>query len=226
MTARTPAHPRGVIIDFDGVVAQSTDIKYALLLASARAVGMTDLDPLIAALDSELSGADRARVGRWVGEQLQDPGAADGFVDHFTAQFAPRSAAIEATAGFVPFIEALQRNDIRACLVSLAPVAEITSWLGAVLDPAVFAGIFGVEDGPKNVTTRLALDRMGVRAGSVVCIGDSTADLVAASDAGCRFVRLRSRLGDRGNWSGVDVPTAFTFTQLLTTHQSEFGGWR
>ena len=224
MTAYPVTRRLGVIVDFDGVVARSTGIKYDLLLESARSVGMTDVGPLVAALDSELNGADRARVGRWVADRLGRPVAAGSFVEHFTHAFAAQSKDIDAIAGFGEFVSAMRRSDIQVCVVSLAPATEITQWLGSVVDTTSFTGIFGIEHGHKQTTTRLALDRIGVVEEPVICIGDTPADLVAATGAGCRFIRMRSQVGDRCDWTGTDVPTASSFTDVLAILAAE-PGW-
>lgn len=212
----------GVIVDFDGVVARSTDIKYELLLESARHVGLADPDPLILALDSELNGADRGRVGHWVQERLARPGTAALFVQYFTAQFATRSHMVRPAAEFAAFLDAMRRNEVPICVVSLAPAHEITSWLQAVGDSADFAGIFGIECGPKRVTTSLAIDRLGLASTSVACIGDTPADQVAASQLGCRFIRMRSPMGERCAWDDPAVPTVASFADLPAVLESEF----
>ncbi len=214
------------MLDFDGVVAQSTNIKYTLLLDAARHVGMTDLGPLVTALDSELNGADRARVGRWVAEYLHSAAVAESFVDHFTREFAARSQAIDPITGFSEFVDSMRRNEIRVCIVSLAPTHEIRTWLSKVVEPDAFVGIFGIEQGPKPQTTRLALARIGTVDSPVICIGDTPADLAAATGAGCRFIRMRSPVGDRCDWTGKCVPTATSFTHLCTEFGPEFGSLR
>lgn len=223
MSSPVVASRYGVIVDFDGVVARSTGMKYKTLLDSARHVGLVNLDQLILALDAELNGADRARVGHWLQDQMQRPGIAESFVNTFTSQWSTRTETVKPTEGFIPFIEAIQRSDARVCVVSLAPAQEITTWLRTVMDPANFAGIFGIECGPKIVTTRLAIDRLRVVATSVMCIGDTPADFTAAAQFGCRFIRMHSAVGDRCDWSSYRVPTVTSFADLPSIFKAEFG---
>jgi phosphoglycolate phosphatase-like HAD superfamily hydrolase len=138
-------------------------------------------------------------------------------------QFADRSGAVRASPGFAEFVTYLRRNGIRVCVVSLAPINEITSWLRATIDPAAIAGIYGIESGPKSLTTKLAIAQLGVAPTSVICIGDTPADLAAAAQFGCRFIRMHSAVGDRCEWPVPAVPTVAALTDVPAILKSEFG---
>ncbi len=222
MSTPVAARRFGVIVDFDGVVARSTDIKYELLLESARHVGFVNLDQLILALLADLNGADRTRVGHWVQDQLQRPGVVESFVNAFTSRFSTHLETVTPVAGFVPFIEEMLHSDVRVCVVSLAPAQEINAWLRPVMDPANFAGIFGIDDGPKMQATRLAIARLGVDAKSVISIGDTPADLAVAAQFGCHFIRMHSAVGDRCDWYRARVPTVTSFADVPSTVKAEF----
>jgi phosphoglycolate phosphatase-like HAD superfamily hydrolase len=207
--------PAAIILDFDGVMAQTSEMKLELLLTVARECQVSCLSELADALTGCLAGSDRFSVGAWIAERDESV-TMTHFASRYTRAVAGRMPTAEIGGGLSEFMLRSTQEGVPVAVVSLAPADEIRSWLSEVgIDQRLFVSIRGVESGDKLTNTRTAVSELGVVPSQVISIGDSPADFNVASLLGLDFIRIRSAAGDRFDWQCQPALAANSLADLI-----------
>ncbi|MAT60672.1 MAG: hypothetical protein CMH41_03285 [Micrococcales bacterium] len=207
--------PAAVILDFDGVMAQTSRMKLELLMTVARECGVSGLVELAEALTGSLAGMDRFSVGAWIAER-DDLVTQDHFASHYSNALADRMLSAEMCDGLDEFVVGLVQRGVPVAVVSLAPADEIRSWLRAVgIDEHLFISIRGLESGDKLTNTRSVVSELEFAPSRIVSVGDSPTDGDVAAVVGLAFIRVRSATGDLFRWEREPSLTVNSLADLI-----------
>ncbi len=188
-----PFAAEAVLFDLDGVLADSFDVWLAVLAECRARRGLRPLEAgdvraiwgqgIVADCETLFPGTDPRHLAREY---------ADGFARHIER--------VRAMPGARETVAALAARGVPLALVTNSPRAMARRVLQALaLDPAfevVAAGDEVPRGKPDPALVRLALERLGVAPAAGVMVGDTPADLEAASRAGVPAVGFRLDGGD------------------------------
>jgi phosphoglycolate phosphatase-like HAD superfamily hydrolase len=204
-----PDRPLQLVLDMDGVLFDSDEIKAVNLVASLVQV----LDPAVL---GEVDRWNRTQRGvprrdkfeyiaaRWLSSPPQ------AAVDALEQAYSLRLRAALARATALPGAEMLRACPAGLHLCSSAPIDEI----GRLLDAQGLADVFeSVEGDPPGKRIALALIVERHPRDLVVMIGDGDADLDAASATGAAFIGVDRGVGA---FAGRDVVVVESLAQALT----------
>ncbi len=189
MNERDRAHPiRAIVFDFDGVIAESVDIKTDAF--RALFADRPDHVEEIVALHLDNMGVSRyekfATIYRDLLHQTLDEHEVARLDRRFSELVVERVVACPLVEGALPFLEFASARF--ACFVASAtPDREIRE----IVERRGLAHYFrGVSGSPttKAEFVHSVLDQHGLAPDTVVFVGDARSDLVAAADSGVHFI--------------------------------------
>lgn len=191
-----PAPPfavRAVLFDLDGVLADSFDVWLAVLAECRERRGLPALSPdEVRAIWGQGLLADCETI--FPGTRPEDLAReyAEGFARHIDR--------VRPVPGAPKVVAALRERGLRLALVTNSPRAMAERVLGTLELAPAFDAIAAGDEVPRGkpdpAIVRLALERLGVAPDAAVMVGDTTADLEAASGAGVAAIGFRIDGGD------------------------------
>ena len=194
--------PRAVLLDFDGVIADTENLHVASWERTLAAIGFeVTTEQCIRAAEVD----DRAFLTELLAARGIEGGDVDGWVGRKQALAeALLSECPRLYPGVAELVHALQ-GLARLAVVSSARRAEIAIVLEAGGIADAFEAIVGKEDvsafKPDPEPYRIALDRLGLRPEQALAIEDSPTGLDAVRAAGVRCLVVGHRR-PRGDWIG------------------------
>jgi len=188
-------HPWAIILDFDGVLAESNEAK-------TRAFeDLFALYPLYrdAMMDYHLDNYSRPRMNKfehYVYELMGQPGNVE-LVRTMARQFSEfvvrRVVACPDVPGMREFLTQFSRQ-VPLYISSVTPQKELRKIVRARGIDSFFVEIFGDPPCPKPEAIRAVLTREKLSPSEVIFVGDSASDYRAAREAGLEFVGRDSGL--------------------------------
>ena len=197
--------PRALLLDFDGVIADTENVHVAAWQRTFGALGWEESDETCSRA-AEVD--DRAFLADVFARRKVDGGDVDGWVKR--KQELTAALLADAPRVFPGVADLVRRLDGRAALAVVS-----TSWranIEAVLNAAGLREAFNVVVGKEDVKApkpdpepyKLALRALKVPAGEAVAVEDSAAGVASARGAGVRVVAVGHRRA-AGDWSaGAD----------------------
>jgi len=178
--------PRAVLWDLDGVLVDSYEVWFALLGASARALGGREVTR--AAFEAGWGQGIAADVERWF------PGRSIAELEaHYDAHFMDHATHLRVDPDARDVVDALRRRGLAQALITNTPAPLAR----AILDharlelDAVVGGTDVANAKPAPDIVLEACRRLGVPAADALVVGDSRFDRDAARAASVRFVGVR-----------------------------------
>ena len=183
--------PLAVLLDFDGVLADTANLHVAAWQRTFRVMGWNEPDDSCARA-AEID--DRAFVAEVFARRKIDAGDIEGWAQRkqdLTAQLLTEGDRVVAgVAGLVR----TWRGRTRFAVVSTAWRANIVAVLARAGLLDAFEFLIAKEDvdatKPNPACYHLALDRLGLAAADVVAVEDSASGIAAATGAGLRVVAV------------------------------------
>jgi phosphoglycolate phosphatase-like HAD superfamily hydrolase len=191
---------RAVILDFDGVVLESADIKTR---AFERLFGG---DERAVAYHLENAGISRYEKFRHITTQIQGREYTEQDEQRLGDEFAHLVLDEVMRCPFVPGArELLERRtgEVPLYVASGTPQDELRGIVEQRGIASLFAGVFGSPD-TKDVIARRVLEEIGVPPAEALFVGDAMTDLQAARDTGIPFAG-RVPAGEPDPFGGHDV---------------------
>jgi phosphoglycolate phosphatase/AHBA synthesis associated protein len=182
-----PVATRAVLWDLDGVLVDSYEVWFALLGASARALGGREVTR--AAFEAGWGQGISADVERWFPERTIPELEA-----HYHAHFMDHVAHLRVDPDAGGVVGELRRRGLAQALITNtpAPLAHaILAHAGLELD-AVVGGTDVPHAKPAPDIVLEACRRLGVAPANALVVGDSRFDRDAARAANVHFVGLRT----------------------------------
>ena len=186
-----PADPRirVIILDFDGVVIESNDVKVQVFHEifdrfPEHAAGMRSF------LAENISAPRHAVFQHLAHERLgrrDDPRVVEELVGDFSRRTMDRLARCELVPGAIEFLERFH-SLVPLYLASVTPAADLERTVAAHGITRFFAGLYGCPPWTKPGAVRAILERESVAPEAAVLIGDSPGDLHAARETGVGFI--------------------------------------
>ncbi|KRT68802.1 MAG: haloacid dehalogenase domain-containing protein hydrolase [candidate division NC10 bacterium CSP1-5] len=187
---------RAVVLDFDGVIVESLDVKaeaFAILFAEHR-----EHVEAIVRLHRENGGMSRYEKFRIIYrdylQQPLDPATMAALDLRFSSLVRDRVIAAPFVPGAAEFIRTMAGR-LPLYVVSGTPQEEIRAIMRARGLDALFRGVYGSPTAKGEWLTQIAA-REGGDPSRIIFIGDGRADLEGARQAGMRFIG-RVPPGDR-----------------------------
>jgi HAD superfamily hydrolase (TIGR01509 family) len=183
----------GLILDLDGVVADTEPLSLAAVADTYAAVGVRlDEDELRRLVGIEFRRLEPLLRARY--EVSADP--VELRRDYDRRYRARLLAGIEPTPGVVDLVEIARSSGVRVGIASASPLDQVLLTLDAAglrqrID-VVAAGSEVERTKPAPDVYVLALDRLAVDAGAAVAIEDSAPGIAAARAAGLACIGLRT----------------------------------
>jgi len=201
-----PAPPfaaEAVLFDLDGVIADSFDVWLAVLADGRRKRGLPVLSAAeVRAIWGQGLLADCETI--FPGTRPQD------LAREYEEGFARHVARIRPVPGAPEVVGALRDRGFRLALVTNSPRAMTRRVLEALALDSAFERIAAGDEVPRGkpdpALVRLALERLRVRPAAAVMVGDTPADLEAASRAGVASIGYRLDGGDARIESLAELP--------------------
>ena len=197
--------PRALLLDFDGVIADTENIHIAAWQRTFARLGWELSDE---ACTRAVEIDDRDFLSEVFAQKKITEGDVEGWV---RAKQTLTRAMLADSPRVYPGVAALVRaagSRARLAVVSTTWRENVETVVAAAGLAAAFATIVAKEDvqdpKPAPECYRLALERLGVPAGAAVALEDSPTGLAAARAAGIRVVAVGHRRPP-GEWSG-DAP--------------------
>ena len=193
---------RAVLFDFDGVIADTTNVHVAAWQRTFGVMGWTETDE-VCARSAEMD--DRAFVEEVFARRRIVDGDVDGWVAR-KQELALRllNDSPRLYPGVASLVEKL-RGRVRLGVVTTTWRANVEAVLRASGLRDAFEFLVAKEDvkatKPDPEGYRLAVSKLGLPAGEVVALEDSSTGLGAARGAGVRVLAVGHRRGD-GEWAG------------------------
>ena len=173
---------RCVVLDFDGTLVLSNDIKREGFFAVVSAV--PNGRSRMAAILSNPPGDRYAIFGRFAAEIGVSP---SGFIDSYCSWCEERIMQCSERHGAERLIQALRAESIKVHVNSATPVVQLRSIVARRFGKNFFDGVHGGHgEKVRNLEIILALE--AIRPDELVMIGDGKDDLDAASSSGCHFI--------------------------------------
>lgn len=181
--------PRAVVLDFDGVVLQSVDLKtnaYRALFTNEAPEAVRRI------LEYHLAngGISRFEKFRWAHREVLkrplSPERERELGDSFNALVEEAVVAAEWVPGAREFIEEM-RGVLPVFVASGTPEDELRRIVDRRGMSGLFAGVFGSPPKKPEILRRIARSA-GAQPAELVMVGDSLNDFDAADAAGTRFV--------------------------------------
>lgn len=184
-----------IILDFDGVIIESNEIKteafrqvfsrfpehaeamMAFHHANAWASRFMKIDHLL----SEY-------LGRADDQHLRDQLAAE-----FSERVAEQLVTVPFVPGAVSFLNEFS-DRVPLYLASVTPQADLDATVLSRDLGRFFRGVYGYPPWTKAAAVRDVLRREGCEPGSALLIGDAPGDMQAATECGVHFVARQSRI--------------------------------
>jgi phosphoglycolate phosphatase-like HAD superfamily hydrolase len=195
---------RAVALDFDGVLAESVEVKTAAFAAMYRGEG-AEVEQAVVDYHRAHTGMSRMGKFRYFEEMLLGRRLTKDGMEALCLRFrnlveeAVRKAP--AVAGAETALAELQRQGRRLFVISATPAEEIVAVVQSRGWSKVFDGVYGSPT-PKAEHLAGILERGGWRSWEAVFVGDARADWEAARSCGVHFVG-RCRPGDEATWAGI-----------------------
>jgi len=203
------------IFDFDGVITDTTERKFQAFLGAVDALAPRLHDPLDRALSTDLIGADRGRVAKWVAALAGPDFSEQLFLQKYAGCLALQEHLATATSGVVDFLSTITARAKWMGIVSAAPRVEILRVLAQLaINAEDFRAISGANEGSKRASLEAILAETQVNAADCVFFGDMPSDLKVAEELGVRFYRVESFLGKRCAWPAGNYLTIKDFMQV------------
>jgi phosphoglycolate phosphatase/AHBA synthesis associated protein len=181
----TGAAPEAVLFDLDGVLIDSYRVWFALLNATARDLGYSEISPTVFH-ECWGQGSRRDRDRFFPNHELEAVEAyyREHFLDHVTA--------LEIAPGVPELFGALRARGLGSAVITNTPRAlAVTLVRRAQASPdAVVGGDEVALAKPAPDMVWLACELLGVEAQRALVVGDSAHDREAARAAGARFAGL------------------------------------
>lgn len=181
-----------VFFDFDGVIAQSLEVKKTAFAALFAPLG-PKIQEAAVRFHVEHGGMPRHTKMRHCLEQLAGRPASDALVDKLVHRFAELVFEGVVDAPLLPHVEAtLQALCKAGCptfLVSGTPEEEMRQIAESKELAHYFQGIFGAPR-PKNRILRELLKQTGFRPAHCLFVGDALADMQAAQEHNLIFLGI------------------------------------
>jgi phosphoglycolate phosphatase-like HAD superfamily hydrolase len=190
-----PDQVHTIILDFDGVVVESNEIK----TAAFEAIFGQFPEHHAAMMDFHRDNvaASRATKFRYFATELLGLPATDPIVEELSGEFSSRVAQAIARCPLVPGAEEFLlefAGRIPLYLASVTPEPELREILRARQLEEYFIDIFGEPPVPKADAVRAVLAREHVSASNALLVGDSPGDLQVARSTGVQFIARDSGL--------------------------------
>lgn len=186
-----PAKPRirVIILDFDGVVIESNDVKVQVFHEifdrfPEHAAGMRSF--LAENISAPRHGVFEHLVHERLG-QRDDQHTLDELVSDFSTRTMDRLSRCELVPGAAEFLERFH-SLVPLYLASVTPAADLERTVAARGITRFFAGLYGCPPWTKPGAVRAILDREGIGPEAAVLIGDSPGDMRAARETGVGFI--------------------------------------
>lgn len=186
---------RAIILDFDGVVVESNEIKTAAFDAifsrfPGQHAAMMDFHRRNVAVS-------RAAKFRFLACELLGRSASDPIVEELSAEFSSRVSDAIARCPLVrgahEFLTEFA-GTVPLYLASVTPEPELREILRARRLDRYFVDVFGEPPTPKTAAVRAVLKRERLRARRALLVGDSPGDLEVARSTGVQFLGRDSGL--------------------------------
>lgn len=179
---------KAVAFDFDGVIAETTQLKSDLFLKMFE--GFPEF-ALILDYEKKHQSLPRRRKLEHILSTILNKGPAKD-IDFYIMKYAKDLEAFLPKAplikGFESFVESLQSDKIHLFIVSSGLKLEIEKYLGPSRTRA-FEQIFDAST-PKPLALRQIMSQCGLRSSELLFLGDSSSDYQAAHEAPCEFVAV------------------------------------
>lgn len=179
---------RAIVVDFDGVVLESLDIKTRAFVELFRDHPVHH--EAIARYHLENAGVSRFDKFRWIHEELLGAEFDEATSARLGAEFSEIVYREILACPFVEGAEAFLRDAARRYLLFVAsgtPEEELRDIVGRRGLDAFFMSVNGTPR-TKGVIVRDLMAEHGLEPDEVVFIGDALADLAGAREAGIAFV--------------------------------------
>ena len=205
--------PRAIILDFDGVVLESADIKtraFELLFADHP-----EHVPEIVALHLRLAGVSRYEKFRLIYRDILRRPLGDDELESLGERFSSIALGEILACPFVPgareFVVARSRDHL-LFIASGTPEQELREIVTQRGLAEHFTGVYGTPASKGEIALRI-LEEHGVDPSDAVFVGDATTDLDGAREAGVPFIG-RVPPGDASPFEGEGVPVVADLAEL------------
>jgi phosphoglycolate phosphatase len=186
---------RVVILDFDGVVIESNQVK-TLAFADVFARFPEHAEAMMAFHHANVSASRFVKIDHLVTNLLGRPGDT-ALRDSLANEFSRRSRELIATVPYVDGAEALLEtvsSRVPLYLASVTPAEDLGAILAERNLTHFFHGVYGCPPWNKPAAIRDVLAHQGVRPDEAVLVGDSGGDQRAAAQTGVHFIARQSGL--------------------------------
>ena len=214
---------KAIIFDFDGVIAESNDIKTD---AFARLFEEEGNDVVSKVVDHHLKnmGVSRYDKFRYIYKYILEKPLSD---DRFNTLCRRFSELVMDGVVAAPFVKGAKeflerhRSDYRFFVVSATPKEEINIIVNRKKMKSFFSGVYGSPDKKTDVAKEI-LEKENVSPADALYVGDAMSDYKAARDNRVNFV---ARINNNEYiFEGVDCPKISDLTRLeklIETIESE-----
>jgi phosphoglycolate phosphatase-like HAD superfamily hydrolase len=185
---------RAIILDFDGVVLESNELKTAAFAAVFARFPEHEAE-MMAFHHAHVSASRYDKFRHLVTDKLGKP-ANDPLVDDLAAAFSQEMRGRLDACAWVPGAESFVRRvakSVPAYVASMTPQQELEAALARRGIADLFTGVYGCPPWAKDRALADIVDQLGGAHG-VVFVGDSAGDQRAARTTGVEFLARDSGL--------------------------------
>lgn len=203
-----------LLYDFDGVIVDSTKVKYQLFVTLAQESCPRQVwEQFMAALNTELVGAERSRIAEWLKLKV-DGFSSENFLREFAERLAKAENNVTAIPGVKQFLSFAYEQGLNQVILSNAPRFDICKLMALCgISDKNFLEICGSESGNKVQNGSRVMKNLGIGPSRVLFFGDMPSDLAASRALGTKFVRVQSFWGELCPWgqNNSDFPTVESY---------------
>ena len=205
--------PRAIILDFDGIVLESADIK-TRAFASLFADHPDHVDEIVE-LHMRLAGVSRYDKFRMIYDDILELPLTDAELgelgERFSAIALEQILACEFVPGAREFIERRSRHHL-LFIGSGTPEEELRHIVAERGLSSYFEGVYGTPASKAEIIRRILADQ-SLDESDAVFVGDATTDIEGAREVGVPFIG-RVPLSGPNPFEGEDVPLVKDMAEL------------